>query len=423
MMRGLYQRRQYLLSGAIGAVMVLAVYLLHHLFHGGLLPALGLSARAGDAIGAAMLFLGGFLVSRASSILIFRDPLYGLAASSQAQAELASTHLAATGQVAAELRQARPFNDVVRGQLKAVSAQTEQAAYDITTRLQAIDETVHKVSGIIHTSTEDSTALLIRAEERMDRNRHLLATLSEYIHGRIDAMHDDQQRVAVIMEKSASLGSLVELIRKISKQTNLLALNAAIEAARAGEAGRGFAVVADQVRKLSEDTEKAVIQVNLGIQEVATSIQGQFQAKLQTSSIEAEKASLENFSAQLDELSTSYLEVVAHEVEVISTIGDASGNLAEVFMDVMASVQFQDVVRQQLEQMATALEHFDGHMDLLADRLDHIGEADFQLPPLQEHLERIYESYVMSSQRESHNEALGGTGKAVSSEGPKVELF
>ncbi len=63
--------------------------------------------------------------------------------------------------------------------------------------------------------------------------------------------------VNTLLETTARIGSVVQIIGGVAGQTNLLALNATIEAARAGEAGRGFAVVAGEVKTLAAQTAKA----------------------------------------------------------------------------------------------------------------------------------------------------------------------
>jgi methyl-accepting chemotaxis protein len=415
-------RRNVIVSLVVGLVAAVAVYFGNEWFDQTLLPALGLSQSLGSAIGVLFIVAAVFIGQRFVSIAFYRDWLFGMG---RAQAEAigrADSFVSAAEQVAVELRSVQGFNDVVRGQLHGVVSETEKAAFDIASRLQGIDEIISRLGTFVETTTSESQQLLSASEDRIAQNRSLIATLEDYIRQRVVTAQEDRERITHVVKEARSLGTLVELIKHISGQTNLLALNAAIEAARAGEAGRGFAVVADEVRKLSGETDKAVGQISKGIQTVANSIEKQFEDKLSHDNAAAERKALESFAIQLDDLGKSYKEVTEHEAAVMATITDSSQQLAGMFMSALASVQFQDVTRQQIEQVVDALNRLDGHSKLLAGRLDQFEDPHFQLQPLSEHLDQIYSNYVMDSQRDTHNNATG-SGAAPAAVRPKIELF
>jgi methyl-accepting chemotaxis protein len=85
------------------------------------------------------------------------------------------------------------------------------------------------------------------------------------------------------------------------------------------------------------------------------------------------------------------------------------------------SLQFQDVTRQQVEQIVTTMTDVDRHNESLEHFL--LGElAPESVPRIGPLLERMYGTYVMDGQRENHDRSVNA-GRAQAATGPPIELF
>lgn len=131
------------------------------------------------------------------------------------------------------------------------------AVSDFTNKMEEGSVTSGKIS-------EKADALSAKLIEAQDNTFEVYSSTKEEIEEAVEAAKE--------VEK---IDILSNAILEISERTSLLSLNAAIEAARAGEAGRGFAVVADEIRKLAENSNSTVGEIQAvtkGVTEVVNKL-------------------------------------------------------------------------------------------------------------------------------------------------------
>ena len=148
--------------------------------------------------------------------------------------------------------------------------------------------------------------------------------------------------VGRLEENAKKVEQIIQFVGAMASQTNLLALNASIEAARAGEHGKGFAVVAEEVRKLADESGRAV----QGISELIQNIQIEVENVVKQITVQVSSANEEVVKG------TRTNEVIEEMTKTIHQVADAVKNISQLVDSQMESVHQTSMQSQEVAAIA-----------------------------------------------------------------------
>lgn len=183
---------------------------------------------------------------------------------------------------------------------------------------------------------------------------------------------------------------LSNAILEISEQTSLLSLNAAIEAARAGESGKGFAVVAEEIRRLAENSNSTVEEIQLVTKDVTRVVEqlinntsnligfleekviGDYEMMVDAVSQYRDDGSslndiISGLSATSEELSATISQMAMSMKDISVTVEDsttATTNIAEMNMNIVEAINNINIIMDQNREVAEKLGEIVGQVKI-----------------------------------------------------------
>lgn len=190
-----------------------------------------------------------------------------------------------------------------------------------------------------------------------------------------------------IEKQMDAVNQLLAEISTIADQTNLLALNAAIEAARAGEAGRGFAVVAGEVRTLSQNSNNLNNRIKGVVDQSKTNIA---KAKAMVAEIAGKDMSVAmKHKGRVNEMLTIMKEKNAYVDAKLTDASEIAQRIDQGVNVAVRSLQFEDIARQQCEQLGFHIGLVDELVNTARDKIASIQSEEMDTEMTVEVIEQV----------------------------------
>ena len=268
-------------------------------------------------------------------------------------------------------------------QVSTNMSETAASVSDGTITAERSSEILQSLAQGLQVSKDRADSTVINSKTTMDTAEEGLTRASEISHDMDKiktASIETSETIGRLNEATKQIQQITGSISAIAAQTNLLALNASIEAARAGEHGKGFAVVAEEVRKLAEQSNNEVDQVETIIKDITESIKLVVESTEEsTKLIETGSSTVLQTTQSLSDISTA-VAITVEEISMISELttieADNSKQVVELITQLTESIR---EIEQVTTSISAATEETTASIDEIALRSNETNDIAHQL--------------------------------------------
>ncbi|MFJ7735535.1 methyl-accepting chemotaxis protein [Lysinibacillus sp. NPDC097287] len=298
-------------------------------------------------------------------------------------------------------------------QLTGNANQTTNTLSEMTDTVQGVANNIGEVTAavtdgmhhavnateVLESLAEDMQSMKAKADNTVVNSNQTMKIAAEGERRAKDINHDmelirsgsDEVRHTIqnLVASTTKIHDITTTIAGIATQTNLLALNASIEAARAGEQGKGFAVVAEEVRKLAEQSNREVLEVDKVVQEIMEHIQHVNSSTTNnTQYIEKGTETVRLTAQSLSDISTAVAETV-QEITVISDL-------------MTAETEKSNYVVQMIQQLTDTIQEIEKTMNNISvaaqqttDSIDEVAQSSNETTQMAHELEKYVKTFKL----------------------------
>jgi methyl-accepting chemotaxis protein len=287
---------------------------------------------------------------------------------------------------------------------------TEEQAETTIVRVRDVDNAVTKLISTIHNISHTKLLSAIEHTETcLSLNR---SSLQGFAARSEEAAKESNTQLLSVAAQAGKLETTLQAIRKLSKRTSMLALNAAIEATKAGTHGRGFAVVAAEVKALALQTEQAAINISDGIRALRASIEQSMESLVVQRGVE-QRSEIACMTHGMNELGHNSDDVFSTQRTMLDKIREESQKTSNLVLEMLASIQGQDIDRQRLLAITAVLHQIIAHAASLGQAMES-GNLE------KDYIDNTVAALETLRQRASQDSRIT---QVQSSAAPAIELF